>query len=61
MRYPAAGMAMSIAESTSHEGFLTQPRGFLLKPTCTSTCFLPQLHLNLATMLASGSSQPARQ
>ena len=44
-----------------HEGFFTQPRGFLLKPICTSTSFLPQRQRKRATMLASGSSHPPRQ
>jgi len=44
-----------------HEGFFTQPRGFLLKPTCTSTSFRPQRQRNLAMILAIGSSHPARQ
>jgi len=43
------------------EGFLLQPRGLRLNPTCTSTAFPPQLQRRRGMIRASGSSHPLLQ
>ena len=45
---------------SSQEGFLLQPRGLWLKPSCTSTDFPPQRQRRRSTTRAIGSSQPPR-